>query len=249
MKTNPTVLIVGATGATGKHLVQSLLNDGYPVSVIVRSQERLLSFIDTDKVEKDLLTVKEAPSFYDLSAAEYQELVEQADILVSCLGHTLNLSGIWGRADRRLVTDTVKRLTAAAKNKKFILMSSDGVVGPNDDLRPFTERAILSFFRYLFTPHVDNEEAAAYLQTQFSSTQDGVTWVIVRPTNLVEDATSDYQVHDKPVGSLFGDTKIARSLVAKFMKDLISDPQLWKRYVFQMPVLQNKPPEEASSRE
>jgi nucleoside-diphosphate-sugar epimerase len=251
MKTNPTVLIVGATGATGKHLVQSLLNDGYPVSVVVRSKERLLSLIDTEKVENDLLTVKEAPSFNDLSDAEYNELVEQADVLVSCLGHTLNLSGIWGRADRRLVTDTVKRLTAAAKDnkKKFILMSSDGVVGPKDDLRPFSERAILAFFRYVFTPHVDNEEAAAYLQSQFPPTQDGIKWVIARPTNLVEDATSDYQVHNKPVGSLFGDTKIARSLVAKFMKDLISNPQLWERYAFQMPVLENAPTKEVPSKE
>ena len=253
MKINPTVLIVGGTGATGKHLVQSLLQDGYPVSAIVRSKERLLSLMDLENVDKDLLTVTEKPSFQNLSDLEYQQLVEQADVIVSCLGHALNLAGIWGRADRRLVTDTVKRLTTAAakgKPKKFILMSSDGVVGPNDDLRPLSERAILSFFRYVFTPHVDNEEAAAFLQNEFTPTEEeNMNWIIVRPTNLVEESTSGYQVHDKPVGSLFGDTKVSRAIVAQFMKDLICDSQMWERYAYQMPVLQNAMADEATSKE
>lgn len=252
MKINPTVLIVGATGATGKHLVQCLLKDGYPVSAIVRSKERLLSLIDLEQVDKDLLTVTETPSFNELSDTEYQQLVEQADVIVSCLGHHLNLAGIWGRADRRLVTDTVKRLTVAAakgNKKKFILMSSDGVVGPNDDLRPFSERAILAFFRNIFTPHIDNEEAAAYLQSEFPPTKEQMDWIIVRPTNLVEDSASGYQVHDKPVGSLFGDSKVSRAIVAQFMKDLICDPKLWARYSFQMPVLNNSVAEQVASNE
>lgn len=251
MRMKPTVLIVGATGATGKHLVQSLLDESFPVSVIVRSKERLLSLINNNN--ETLLTITETPSFRDLSDDDYHKLVEKADFIVSCLGHNMNVSGIWGRTDRRLVTDTVKRLTAKGTKKKFILMSSDGVVGPNDDRRPFSERAILSAFRYMVTPHVDNEEAAAYLQNNFAPDGDAIEWIIVRPTDLTDDDlltnVSGYEVHDKPIGGLFGGAKVSRSLVAKFMKDLICAEQLWRRYAYQMPVLHNAKTQDATSKE
>jgi uncharacterized protein YbjT (DUF2867 family) len=37
-----TVLVVGATGATGQLLVEQLLNDGQKIKVIVQSPEKLL---------------------------------------------------------------------------------------------------------------------------------------------------------------------------------------------------------------
>lgn len=40
-----TVLVVGATGATGKHLVHQLLQKKHNVRAIVRSKERLLSLL------------------------------------------------------------------------------------------------------------------------------------------------------------------------------------------------------------
>ena len=41
----PITLVVGGTGNTGKHVVRKLLDLGYPVRVVVRSKERMLSVL------------------------------------------------------------------------------------------------------------------------------------------------------------------------------------------------------------
>jgi len=228
----PSVLVLGATGATGKQVVRQLLDSHHKVSVIVRSKERMLAAIE-DNPNKNMLSITEAASLQpdDLTDAQLQQHVQAADIVVSCLGHTLDAKGIWGHP-RRLVTDAVKRFA----DKKFILMVSDGVAHPNDNPRAWYERALLFVLRHVIPPHADNEEAAAYLLDQ----AEKLEWIVVRPTVLIEtDAPTPYTIYDKPLDMLFGGGEVSRSTVAKFMVDLITDESLWSKYKHQMPVLHN----------
>jgi len=237
------VLVVGATGATGKHVVQQLLDKGQKVKVIVRSKERMLDALK-QTYDQDRLVVTEA-SLLDLSDEELKNQVKDTQAVISCLGHNMDLKGLFGHP-RRLVTETVQRLTSAMKassdgtTKKFVLMGSDGVANPNgtDDERPFSERSILFILRYLVPPHKDNELAAAHLH---SLGQDsGIEWAVVRPTDLIDGEASEYTLYDKPVGSLFGSGVIAtRANVAKCMVDLMDD-SMWQKYKFKMPVLHDK---------
>lgn len=230
-------LVVGATGATGRHVVQQLLDLDRPVRVIVRSKARMLEALhDKSKAEK-LLTVKEA-SLLDLSDDELQHEVDQVDAVVSCLGHNLTFKGIWGKP-RRLVTDTVQRLTimlAASKTKKkFLLMSSDGVTHPADDQRSRTERFVLFLLRHLVPPHADNEQAAAYLLNAVGT--GNMEWVAIRPTDLIDGDATEYKLMDKPPGGLFGDGVATRANVAKCMVDMITDDKLFQEHKRCMPVL------------
>lgn len=238
-----TVLIVGATGATGKHVVQILLDQGHAVKVVARSKERMLSLLNGNQDKNDRLEVKEA-AILDLTQSELNELVKDCDAVVSCLGHNLTREGIWGKANRRLVKDSVKRLVKAiedntteksTKKCKFILMGSDGVAHPNDDKRSAMERGIIFLLRHLLPPHADNEEAAAFLLNDCND--KSVEWSVVRPTDLQDGDMFDYEIFPKPQGSLFGSGIATRANVAKFMVDLVLKEDMWSQYKHQMPVL------------
>ena len=237
-------LVIGATGATGRHVVQQLLDRDRPVRVIVRSKERMLKALRDPSKANSLLTVKEA-SLLDLTDVELQNEVDQVDNVVSCLGHNVTLQGIWGNP-RRLVTDSVKRITKlmASKpdtSKKFLLMSSDGVCHPGgtDDPRTRTDRFLLFLLRHLVPPHSDNEEAATYLHMNIMD----VPWVVIRPTDLIDgDDASEYKLMDKPPGGLFGDGVATRANVAKCMVDMITNDKLFEDFKMGMPVLHDAHP-------
>ena len=109
-----TILVVGASGATGRLLVEQLLNRGYHVKVIIRTPERLPEHL---RNHKSLVVI--SASVLDLSDEEMSQHVKGCDAVASCLGHNINLKGIYGEP-RRLVTDTACRLCDAIKvNRDF----------------------------------------------------------------------------------------------------------------------------------
>lgn len=74
------VLVVGATGATGKHVVQCLLDKGHNVVAVARSQEKMMSLLTQKDYSKNL-TVEEL-SISDLSPSQSQELTKGCDAVV-----------------------------------------------------------------------------------------------------------------------------------------------------------------------
>lgn len=240
--TSKTVFVAGATGATGKCLVQQLLDSGHTVRAVVRSKERMMSLLD-EKKQYDKLDVTEG-ALLDLNDDRLCQLVKGCDAVVSCLGHNITLKGMYGHP-RQLVTEATKRLCQAIEkdgNKaKFILMGSDGVANPNgqDDVRPFSERSIIFLIRYLVPPHSDNEGAAAYLYHQIGESS-GLEWTVVRPTDLIDADVSDYDLFKKPQGGLFGSGTATRANVAHAMAELITKDDVWKTWKFKMPALLDK---------
>ena len=88
-----TTLVVGASGATGRLLVEQLLIRGQNVRAIVRSREKLSEVIKG--YADDNLSVIRA-SLLDLSDAEMAHHVNGCNAVASCLGHNMNLKGIYG---------------------------------------------------------------------------------------------------------------------------------------------------------
>lgn len=238
-----TILVVGATGATGKHVLQRFLDNGDKVKTVVRSKERMEGLLTDDATKYgDRLSVTEG-ALLDLSDEQMKNLVQGTDAVISCLGHNMNFSGIWGKP-RRLVTDATKRLTNAMKetspNAKFILMGSNGVANPNgqDDERPAFERALIWTLRYTIPPHADNEQAAAYL---YNMGTESVEWSVVRPSDLIDGPVTPYDLEAKPRPGLFSPGSPAtRSNVADSMVKLILNDSLWNEWKFKMPVLYDK---------
>lgn len=240
-----TVLVVGATGNTGKYVVQMLLTQGHTVKALARSKERLLSVLPTTptsaSTSTENLQVTEA-SILDMSQSELDALVEGCTAVVSCLGHTMTMEGLYGTKSRRLCLESVQRLTKAIQTNtnngsgiiKLIVMGTDGATIPGDPPRTRMERLVLWLLRHCLPPHADNEETAAFL---LALPPTALQWSVVRPTDLQDGDPRPFDLHDTPPGGLFGAAIATRSNVAQCMVEFITDNAKWQRYNHKMPVL------------
>ena len=115
------------------------------------------------------LTVVEA-DLLSLSDEDLQRHVRGCDAVISCLGHVIDLKGIFG-PPRDLVTQATMRLCRAieaiqpARPVRFILMSSVSVNRPGglDTRRGMLDRAFMATMRGLVPPAKDNQRAADFL--------------------------------------------------------------------------------------
>lgn len=238
-----TILIAGASGATGSNLVEQLLIQGHKVKIIVRSPEKLPeSWKNNANIQ--MITA----SILALSDQEMTEYVNGCEAVVSCLGHNLTWKGVYGQP-RKLVADATHRLCKAivANNSKqsvkFILMNTTG--NSNRDLNEpisFAQKSVIGLLRLVLPPHVDNEKAADYLRTKIGQNNKSIEWIAVRPDGLIDDnEVSEYEIHPSPIRSaIFNPGQTSRINVGNFMASLISDSNLWDKWKGQMPVIYNK---------
>lgn len=237
------VLVVGASGATGRQLVNQLLIQGNEVKVIVRSTQNISeSWKDNNKVQ----IIK--ASILGLSDEEMSNHVSGCDSVASCLGHNLTWKGVYGQP-RKLVTDATRRLCEAIKSTnpnrpvKYVLMNTSG--NSNRDLNEpisFAQICVIGLLRLLLPPHVDNEKAADYLRTTIGQKDEYIEWVAVRPDGLIdENEVTEYEIHPSPIRSaIFNAGKVSRINVGHFMSELINDDKLWNNWKGQMPVIYKK---------
>lgn len=238
-----TTLVVGASGATGRLLVEQLLNRGQHVKVIVRLPDKLPEVLRNN----DHLTLISA-SILELSDLEMAQQVKGCDAVASCLGHNLNLKGIYGQP-RRLVTDATRRLCNAIKTNtsekptRFVLMNTTGNRN-RDLLEPISlaQKLVIGLIRLLLPPQVDNEQAAEYLRTAIGQNNKDIEWAAVRPDSLTDASeVTAYEVHPSPTRSgVFNPGITSRINVGHFMAELITDDATWNKWKGQMPVIYNK---------
>ncbi len=234
-----TTLVVGASGATGRLVVNQLLERGQSVKAIVRSADTLTPHKNLTVIEASLL---------DLSDDELAQHIKGCNAIISCLGHNMSFRGIFGQP-RKLVTEASQRLCEAVKTNKpeapvkFILMNTVG--NRNHDLQEpisFAQKLVISSLRRLVPPQADNEDAADYLRTKIDRSKKQLEWVAVRPDSLLnETRVSAYKLYASPTRSaIFNPGKTSRINVAHFMAELITKQETWHKWKYQMPVIYNQ---------
>jgi len=238
-----TTLVVGASGATGRLLVEQLLERNQEVKAIVRSAGKLREVIGS---HENLSTVE--ASILDIDSGELAGHAEGCDAVASCLGHNLSFKGLFG-PPYRLVTEATRKLCGAIKandhpgKTKFVLMNTSG--NSNRDLKEHVSGAqtvVIGLLRLLMPPHADNEKAADFLRTQVGQRDEKIEWAAVRPDSLINaDQVTDYELFESPIRSaIFDPGKTSRINVAHFMAELITSEQLWEEWKGRMPVIYNK---------
>ena len=236
-------LVVGGTGATGRQLVEQLLERGHGVRAIVRTPEGLPASVR----EHPRLAVTRAPVL-DLDRAQLASLVEGCGAVASCLGHRMTLRGVFG-PPRRLVRDATRRLCEAIRAShpdhpvKVVLMNAAGNRNRDVD-EPISvgQRVVLGLLRLLVPPHADNEAAAEVLRTEIGQDDPAIEWVAVRPDGLVDEGeVTAYDAHPSPTRSaIFDAGRTSRINVAHFMATLIDDDEAWSRWKGRMPVIYDR---------
>lgn len=234
-----TTLVVGATGKTGKHLVDQLLEQGEKVKAVVRPGSRIP---DDWKRNEHLEIVR--LEITQVSAEELAGHLEGCGAVASCLGHRT----IYGRP-RHLVSEAVRLLCeAVSKNSpsrpiRFVLMNTAGYHNlDTDPPRTFFQKIIVRLLRVLLPPHPDNEKAADLLKKQIGKQNPHIRWVVVRPDNLtMEDQVSPYSIHPGVTQDpFFKPGKSSRINVGHLMASLITDESIWDKWEGRMPVIYNE---------
>jgi nucleoside-diphosphate-sugar epimerase len=239
MTAQPTILVLGGSGRTGRRVLTQLLGRDASVRAIVRSAARLPAELSDrpglQVIEADLL---------GLSDDELRRHLVGCQAVVSCLGHTVSFQGVYGRP-RDLVEQAVLRIGRAAKALRpspplrLVLMSSVSVNAPpgRDSRRAGFERALLWALRAALPPAGDNQRAADFLCQTIGTADPHLEWVIVRPDTLIEGKVSRYTVHPALVSSLFKPDRSRMANVAHFLCELACEPGPWEEWKGRLPVI------------
>ncbi len=200
------ILVVGATGGTGRQLVAQALERGYVVTALVRDPSRL-------EVVHPQLTVIRGDV---LDEGSVDAAVRGQDAVLSALGHkryfgpTRILSAGTRNIVRAMEKHGVPRLVCETS---LGIGDSTGRLGLLYTL--FLIPAILPFY---FWDKTRQERVVA---------GSGVEWVIVRPGALANGDRRGRCRHGRGIGSFLWTVRVSRADVADFMLDqLTSDTYL-----------------------
>jgi len=236
------VLVLGASGATGKLVVGQLIKRKISTRILIRES----SVVPKEVLENPLVeTIK--GNINELNPSEMNNLILDCDMMVSCLGHNMSLKGMFGQP-RYLVFDALRIISETVKNStnkkiKMILMSTTGYTNAvSGEKNSVVERIILAILKLLLPPHRDNMKAADFLMKDIGTQDEQIKWVAVRPDTLINsDFVSPYEVCASPVRSpIFNAGKTSRMNVSHFIAELTTDEELWKKWSFKTPVVYNK---------
>lgn len=212
----PHILLLGATGRTGKHLLAYALEKDYYVTCLVRSPEKIgLS-------HPHLHLVNGTP--YQLE--DMRKAIPGCDAVISVLNNSRVSDLPWARQTGPtdvLECSVINALAAMNENgiRRIITLSTVGA-GESMKFLPFPLRWLV---RYTNLGIVFNDHTRSEALLQASSAD----WTSVRATNLTnrekeKRVAVDY--HTRP--ALF----ISRKNVARFMVDIIDDKECFRKMPF-----------------
>ena len=232
------VLVLGATGQTGYHVVKQFLENSIQVKAIVRNAEK---FKDNQS-DKNLKLFTE--NILDIEDKRLKEILADVDVVISCLGHNISLKGMFGKP-HYLVTEAIKKIIDNSNDKhpkKIILMNTTACLNTKQKEKfTFGESIIMGIMRSLLPPQRDNDRALKYLEENIKG-ENILEWIAVRPDTLTtQDQVTDYELFESTQRSpIFNAGKTSRINVAHFMMKLASNEELWNEWKYKTPVIYNK---------
>lgn len=205
------VLLLGATGRTGKLILAQLLQRGYDVSVIVRNPSKIhlsspyLNIFEGSTLNTELLTTAS----------------EGCQAVISALNISRTNDFPWSplRTPKTLMSDTVNQLLPVLEKrniKRVIVLSAWGANETRKDMPWWFSWLIKhSNINYGYLDHERQEHILA--QTQ-------LYWTAIRPVGLINSK------RDKPVKVSLGNNSkpsliISRESVAKFAVDILEQAE------------------------
>ena len=204
------ILIIGATGGTGKELVKQALERNFDVTAFVRNPDKL-------KIKNDRLKVLQGNV---LNPESLYSAVTGQDAVLCALGHKR-----WFYPNNILSQGTKNIIEAVEKNnvRRFICVTALGIGNSFGTLglyyTLFTIPFILPFYFW------DKGRQEKIIR---SSSLD---WTIVRPGMLTNGTKKGKYKHGEKVGNFLWSVKISRADTADFMLNQITDNSYLRKAV------------------
>ncbi|HVX51164.1 MAG TPA: SDR family oxidoreductase [Chitinophagaceae bacterium] len=204
------LLVFGATGRTGKIVVELALNAGYAVIAVARNPAAA-------SITHPRLTVVKGNV---LNPADFETFMQQTDAVISCLGSN-------GTKPTYVFSHGIQNIIAAMNKagiKRVMCMSASAlVISPKlPAFYRFVARYVVQ--KILKNPYSDLELMEKILE------YSGTDWTIVRPPQLTnKPAKGNYRF----AANSFLDNclRITRADLARFMVDNIANQNTYKAIV------------------
>lgn len=208
------VLVIGATGGTGRRAVTELLARGHDVTAFARGAAGL-------EVRDDARLRRLPGDATD--AADVRAAVAGHDAVVVALGIAEDALRVRLRGSRGTPMDVrsrgTKHVVAAMREhgvRRLVVLSSYGV-GPTRDRLPLVTRLV---FALVLAPQIaDTERQEQVVRAS------GLDWVLAQPVNLTDDVAPT----GRAVASTTGDQvtmRVTRDHVARFLAVAVADDTL-----------------------
>jgi putative NADH-flavin reductase len=201
------ILILGATGRTGRLIVEEALKQGYELNVLVRDKNKI-SFSS-----KSIKVYQGTPARQtDLAAA-----MQGCDLIISALGIVRASDAPWSKliTAKNFISESIKNVIAEAdqQNLKRLITVSAWGVGETKKEIPFWLRWLINHTNLgpVYAEHEAEEKLLA---------NSNLNWTAVRPVALNESKkikTLKVSFNNFPKPSL----QISRQSVAKFIVDIV----------------------------
>ncbi len=204
--------IFGATGATGRELVQQALDAGHSLTCLVRQPAFAKLPGTVNQVQGDAR---------DLAVVE--QIIQGSDAVLSALGsRSLKKSDLLDRAMANILAGMKK-----VGVRRLVVLGAAGAGYDAGKYQSRSTKLVLSMLRKTFLKYPFEDQAAQERQLEASD----VDYTIVRPPRLTNGPrTGQYRVEVD--GLPKAQKSIARADVADFMLKQISDPQSLRRGVY-----------------
>jgi putative NADH-flavin reductase len=200
--TSRKVLVLGAAGLTGQHIVAQALDAGHVVTAFVRNPDAMTTRSPRLRVVAGDVTSDE-PTLADA--------VQGQDVVISALGRGKSF------ASRGLIEASVPRIVQAMERadvRRLVFMSAFGIGETYRDT-PWVPR----LFMATLLRDIYRDKAAGESVLRRSK----LDWTVVHPTGLVDrPATGQYRVGVRL--PLRGFPTVPRADVATFLLSQIADP-------------------------
>lgn len=211
-----TVALFGATGPTGRHIIEEALKQGYNLSVYTRDAKKLASFAGRIEIV--------VGDLQDQSAIA--KCIQGANAVISALGpNSLKVQG------DKPVMHGLSNIIVAMKRagvRRLIQISTAAYRDPKDGFA-FKPHAFALLFKVIARKGYEDIKATGELVAN-----SDLDWTLVRIPNL-KDRLADGSVDVGWYGKTKLGMKLSRGNLAKFLVDQVSD----KKFVRAAPGLAN----------
>lgn len=200
-----TILLLGATGRTGKWLLAHLLEQGYTVHVLVRDKSRLES-------DSPLLHIFEG---VPTDEKAMRSALQGCDAVISALNISRHSDFPWSklRTPLYLLSDTMKLLLSLCEElsvTRIIIISAWGVAE--------TRAHIPGWFRWFIDNSNIGPAYADHERQEKLLMQSAITWTSVRPVGLT-NSTKEKPVRTSSNNHPKPSLTISRKALAGFIVD------------------------------
>jgi putative NADH-flavin reductase len=198
------LIVFGATGGTGRHLLEQALAEGHVVTAFVRNPSKLgLTATNLRLVAGDVM-----------DPAAVEQAMPGHDAVLVMLGAPARSKGLL----RSEGTRNIIRAMEKAGVRRLICQTSLGYA----DSRQVLERTAFHF-RYIVAPLFLRGVFADHERQEDLIKQSNLDWTIVRPGNLTDGLRTGRYRHGFAADDKLVTVKISRADVAEFMLRQLRD--------------------------